>query len=326
MYNTIDWDIEFKTEGGKKYRLGMLAECEIVASVENLADTATIVLPEAYMNQVFDIGDKLPRGTSVTIKAGYNGKLENEFTGFIQDITTNDSSLKIICEDALYLFRQDVRDVELKPTSVKKITQLLIAQVDSSYALSCDFDINYEKFVIHQATAYDVLKKIAEETKANIYFDTENKTLHIHPPYVEKGGDVIYSMQVNVENSSLEYKRAQDRKVEVTVESTNIKGEVQSYTTGTTGGDKVTFRTGSVPAGELEKIAKAELIKRSFDGYTGSIDTWLVPFVKPTFSAVVRDEDYPYKTGRYYVVAVTTNVGPDGGKRKVELGVKLGNG
>ncbi|MBS1535308.1 MAG: hypothetical protein JST78_09540 [Bacteroidetes bacterium] len=321
----INWKIKFKTDG-VAYLLQTVEEVNIEASVDNLADIAVITLPDAVMNQVLDLQGKVKRGSEVLIQLGYDGELKTEFVGYVKDITTNDSSLKINCEDALFLFRKTVKNVQLKPTSVKKIAQLLVSQIDPTFVVKCDYDINYEKFIIHQATGFDVLKKIAEETKANIYFNTERKELHIHPPYIEKGGEVVYSMQVNIENSSLEYKKAEDRKVEVTVESTNLKGKIESYTTGTTGGDKVTLKLGCVSKIDLKKIADAELIRRSADMYEGTFDGWLIPTVKPTFSAKIIDDDYPDKTGVYYVVSVTTNMSASGIKRTIKPGVKLGNG
>lgn len=321
MYD-INWNIRFKTEG-ENYSLRTVESIDIECSVANLTDTAVITLPEAFMNQVFNIGKEVKRGSEVIIKAGYDGQLQTEFVGYVLDVVNSDNSLKINCEDALFLFRKKVADVELKPTSVPEIIQLLINQIDSSYKLVCDYTISYEKFVIHQATAYDVLKKIAEETKANIYFNTEKKELHIHAPYLEKGGEAIYSMQKNVENSSLEFKKAIDRKVEVTVEKTNLNGKVESYTAGTTGGDKITLKVGSVATADLKKIADAELIRRSADMYEGSFDTWAIPFVKPTYSAKIKDEDYPEQDGKYYVVAVTTSINENGFIRTVKPGIKL---
>lgn len=324
MYQ-MDWDIRFDNDG-KRYRLATLSECEIITSVDNLVDTATIDLPAAVFSQVLNIQDKLGRGTGVTIKLGYDGNLRTEFEGFINDITTNDSTLRIHCEDALFLFRKGVKDVELKPTNMKAIAQLLVDQVDSSFKVSCDYDISYEKFTIHQATAYDVLKKLQEESKANIYFDTEKKVLHIHPPYVEKTGEVKYSLHVNVEKTSLEYKRAIDKKVEVTVESTDVKGKKTSVTKGVTGGDKLTMRVGPMSKDQMEKIAEAALKRNNFDGYTGTFDTWLVPFVKPGYTAHIEDLDYPEKKGGYYVIAVTTKFGPAGAVRTITPGIKVVNG
>lgn len=318
----MDWNIEFHNQG-KRFKLGILAECEIECSVDNLADSATIVLPEAVMNQVLNIQEKISRGTKVLIQLGYDNKLETEFEGYIQEITTNDSTLKIICEDALFLFRVSVPDVELKPSSLKQIAQYLIDKIDPSFTLNCDYDISYEKFVIHQATGYDVLKKIQEETKANVYFDTTNKVLHIHPLYLEKAGIVRYSMQQNIEKSSLEYKLAIDKKIEVTIESTDTKGKVTSITAGTTGGDKINLKVGPMSTADMQKVANAALVKNSFNGYSGSFDGWLIPFVKPTYSARIEDADYPYKDGNYYVVSVKTNFSESGGVRTITPGIKL---
>jgi phage protein D len=321
------WQIKFR-ESGKVYSLQTVDSVTINESVDTLADTAEISLPEMVMNEVLNIGDKIKRGSEVKIKLGYDETLVQEFVGYVQDIVTRDSSLKIICEDALFLFRVGVKNEEFKMTSIKNVAQRVISQVNPEYRLVIDGygdDVFFEKFVIHQATGYDVLKKLAEESKANIYFNTDKKELHIHPPYLEKGGDVTYSMQVNVESSSLEYKKAIDRKLEVTVEMVNSKGKVESYTTGTTGGDKVTVKAQSpLSQSAMESRANAELIRRSADGYEGSLTGWLVPVVKPTYSAKIIDEDYPDKTGKYYVIGVTTEFNSSGGKRTVKLGVKVG--
>lgn len=321
MYN-IYWDVKFKTDG-VTYSLQTVSSIDIECSVDNLADTAVITLPEAVMNDVLNIGNEVKRGSEVVIKAGYNNIFRTEFVGYVKEVVTNDSSLKINCEDALFLFRKGVKDVVLKPTSVPAIAKYLVDQIDSSFKVVSDYTITYEKFVIHQATGYDVLKKLAEETKANIYFDTENKELHIHPPYLEKGGEVIYSMQRNIETSSLEYKKAEDRKFEITVEKTNAAGKVESFTVGTTGGEKITLKVGSVATADLKKIAEAELKRRSADMYEGTIDGWLIPFVKPTYSAKIKDADYPEKAGKYYVVGVTTSISESGGKRTIKPGIKL---
>lgn len=317
----IDWDIRFGKNG--EFRLGLLGECEVVSSVDNLVDIATIVLPATVMNSPLTPEGGIERGSEVVIKFGYNEDLKTEFVGFVREITTNDSSLKIHCEDALFLFRKGIPDVELKSVSLKEVAQYVVDNVDGSYTVDCDYSINYEKFTIQQATGYDVLKKLQEETKANVYFDTENKTLHIHPPYLEKGGEVIYSMQHNIETSSLEFKNKLDYKVEVTVEKTGVNGLVQQVTVGTTGGNKVLKKVGSTDDESLLKIANNILKRETAPGYEGSFDGWLIPFVKPTYSARIKDADYPDKTGWYYVKSVTTNISESGGIRTIVPGVKL---
>jgi len=326
MFFNLTWDIWFYNDKGE-FQLQTVKEIEVNSTVDNLVDTATITLPEAVLNYPLSVEEKIGRGTKVVIKYGYDTKNQTEFIGYVKEITTDNLSLKIECEDALFLFRRAVADVELKPTSVKKIANYLVSQIDPSFKVVCDdYDLDYEKFVIHQATGYDVVKKLQEETAANIYFDTAKKELHIHPPYAETGGDVIYSAQKNIRSISLEYKKKIDRKVEVTIESVGKDGKVQSYKTGTTGGESITRKVGSFDAAAIKKIAEAELLKRSADGYEGSVDTWLIPFVAPTYAASYTDSDYPAKDGKYYVVSVKTNISSSGGKRTVQFGIKLGNG
>ena len=321
MYYNLDWEIKFKT-GSKVYNLGMLLECEIEKNVENLADVAVITLPETVLNQALKVKDKIGRGSEVTIKTGYNGDLKTEFIGFVRDITT-DGSLKIQCEDALFLFRKGIKDKMLKPTSVKKIAEYVCSEIGEGYKVVVEGDLAYEKFVIHQATGYDVLMKLQEETKYNIYFNTEKKELHIHPPFTEKGGYVIYCMQKNIEKSSLEYKKAIDRKLEVTVESIQKNGTVKTAKSGNTGGDTVTLKVGQMSEADAKKIAEAEVLKRSSDMYEGSFDTWLIPYCEPTYSAKIVDFDYSEQSAIYYVKATKVNISSSGGVRTITPGIKL---
>ncbi len=319
----IEWNIQFNTDG-RRYKLALLSEVEIVSSVNNLADTATIVLPEYILNKPLNLEGKIRRGSQVIIDLGYNDNLQREFTGYVTDIIVSDGSIKIRCEDALFLFRKPVADKQLKNTDIKQIANYLCAQIGDGYTVNCDYGITYEKFTIRQADAYDVLKKIQQETHANIWFDTENKVLHIHPAYLEKTGEVKYSMQRNVETSSLEYKDKSRRKFEVVIESTGVSGKVTKVSVGTTGGDKFTMKVGAMPKASLQKLAENILNKRKADKYEGSFDTWLIPVCKPGYSAIIEDEDYPDKTGRYYVESVTTKLSASGGVRTITPGIKLG--
>ena len=321
MYYNLDWEIKFKT-GSKVYNLGMLLECEIEKNVENLADVAVITLPETVLNQALKVKDKIGRGSEVTIKTGYNGDLKTEFIGFVRDITT-DGSLKIQCEDALFLFRRGIKDKMFKTTSVKQIADYVCSEIGEGYKVICDYDLNYEKFVIHQATGYDVLQKLQEETKANVYFNTEKKELHIHPPFTEKGGYVIYCMQKNIEKSSLEYKKAIDRKFELTIEKTKKDGTVVTEKIGQSGGETKTLKVGSLDAKSVKMRAEAEFKEFASDRYEGSFDTWLIPYCEPTYSAKIVDFDYPEQSAIYYVKATKVNISSSGGVRTITPGIKL---
>ena len=319
MYS-LDFDI---TIGG--YRLTMLESVTVKAGVENLADTAVVVLPATVYNKALEIEGKIKEGDAVAIRFGYDTDLSElpvEFEGYVESISTDDSSIKIQCEDELYNYRKDLTDKVFTDATVKEIMEHVNREL-GGFDLSCDYDFKYDKFTLYNATGFNVLKKIQEETRANIYL--KGRTLHIHPQYAETGGTVIYDFAVNIEKSELKYRDARTRKFICTIEGTDAAGKTVKVTKGTPGGDKFNLKIPGVSDRvTLERRADEELKIRSYTGYEGSITGWLVPYVEPAWVAEIRDADYEYKTGKYYVVAVETSFSSAGGKRKVTLGKKIG--
>lgn len=304
------------------FRLGMLDKVEIHRSVELLADTATIVLPGSEYNKALDVESLIKRGDPVSISIGYEETgLREEFRGWIQRISTDDGSITIECEDDLYKFRKSLPNEELKAVTLESLLKKVISGIGESYKLDCTYSWTYEKFVINTATGYDVLKKVQEESGADIYLSDD--TLHVHAPAEAVGDDVFYNFSLNVEECDLTYRKAEDRKVQVVVKATMPDGTVKEIETGTTGGDKVEIRCATSDEASMKQRGETEVKRLSFDGYDGNITTWLIPYCKPGDTAELRDEDYPEKDGRYFVQAVTTEFSRDGGKRTVELGFRL---
>ena len=74
---------------------------------------------------------------------------------------------------------------------------------------------------------------------------------------------------------------------------------------------------------ELAALAQAELKRHSYDGYSGKIQTFLVPFAAPGMLAELEDEVYAYRNGRYYIESVETTFGTPGARRSIEIGIKV---
>lgn len=316
----MDFDITIGS-----FRLTTLESVVVTCSVENLADTATITLPGAAYNRALEIESKIKEGDPVRIRFGYDANLQElpvEFEGYVESIATDDGSIKINCEDEIYKFRKDLKNVVLSSVSVKQLLEHVIKEL-GGFELSCDYDFKYDKFTIYEATGFDVLKKVQEETRANIYL--KGKTLHVHPQYAEIGKEVICDFAVNIEKSELKYKDARKRKFIATIEGTDAKGKTVKVTKGTPGGDKFTLKLPGVSdKATLERRAEEELKIRAYSGYEGNFTGWLLPRIEPTDVVELRDADYEYKTGKYYVVAVATTFAAGGGSRKVTIGKKIG--
>ena len=307
-----------------KYRLGIVDSVTIKRSVETLSDTAIIVLPGSCANKTLDVESKLKEGDEVTISLGYNNDLKMEFKGYLNTIQTNDGSITLECEDSIWLFRKELADKEHKSISVKSLLQKVVQEVDGKFSVSCDYDFAYDKFVIKDATAYDVLKKIQEETRANIYFS--GNVLHCHPQYSEITNEtpVRYDFSVNVEKSNLKYKSEKDRKYFVEVEGIPSSGKRVTVTFGTMGGDKRNIKVYGVTDKEsLLKRAKEELSTLVYTGFEGNFTGWLIPYCEPAYKIELRDDDYPEKNGNYYVVATEVKFSSSGGERTVTIGKKI---
>lgn len=317
MYD-ISWQI---TIG--KFELKMLDSVKIIRSVEKLSDTADIVLPGSCFNKAIEIEQKIKRGDKILIMAGYDGNLVKEFAGWLEAISTDDGSITLRCEDDIFVFRKPVPDKEFVKPSALDVLKYVCGKV-GVHKISSSYKFSYDKFVIKGATGYDVLKKIQEECRANIYM--QDGTLHIHPQYKEitNTEPVKYSFQVNIEKSELEYKDARDRVVEVVVEGKGRDGKVIRQTAGSTGGDQVTIKIDGVSdVATLKAVAEEQLKIKSYTGYSGSFTGWLLPYCNAGYKISIKDDDYTIKDGSYYVTEVETSISSSGGSRKVSLGMKL---
>jgi hypothetical protein len=328
------YSIRYKITIGK-YALRLVDSVTITKSVENLADTAVIVAPGAYINKSLQLEGKVKEGDPVEIRLGYDDDNPPlEFKGYLSSIATDDSAVRLECEDALYLFKKPLKDVEHKNIGVKALLQKLVDEVNAAnkkdgaatgYTVKCDYEFTWEKFVLYRATAFDVLKKVQDETKANIYFSGD--VLHVHPQYSEPAGSgkpVVYDVARNIEKSSLKYVPLKNKKIEVEVTATLPDGKQKKVSYGVTGGTKKAVALGSADEASMKSRAEQEYNLFAYDGYEGSFTGWLVPYVEPGYRATLRDRDYPEKEGTYYVVAVETKLSSAGGERTVTVGKKVG--
>lgn len=314
------WNIKI----ADKYELAMVESIKTDRSVEKLSDTAEIVLPATAYNKALDIESKIGRGDAIEIWFGYDMHYTDHFTGYIENISVDGENLIISCEDDLFQYRKDLPDKELNNVSVTQILDY-VHQTITGFTVKCDYDFTYDKFIIKNATGYDVLKKIQEEAKPNIYM--KDSVLHIHPQYAETFGTVVYDFAINIdeEGTDLTYKKAEDRKLLVTVESKDAQGKVIRIEEGSTGGEKMTIKVSGVSTeSSLRQIAQAALERKVYTGYDGQMYGWLIPYCDAGYKAIVRDAEYEYKNGIYYVVQVVTEFSENsGGGRTVYLGKKL---
>lgn len=299
------------------YRIGTVAEVKVRKSVERLSDEASIVLPGRYAGDLLDVEDRLSMGDTVSIKLGYGSNLQEEFTGYLKAIRTDDGSCTLECEDELWQMRKDVPDKVYQNITCEKLLKEVCG-----CPVSCDYAFTWDTFTVKNATAYDVLKKVQEEIKADIYF--KGGTLHVHPQYKEVGKTVVYNPAVNIESSSLKWRRADERSYLIEVEGIGRDGKRITVQEGRTGGDKRSVKVyGVTDKASLKARAQEELTRLVYTGYEGSIMGWLTPYCEPTYKVRLKDIEHPDREGEYYCVSTDVSFSEGGGKRTITIGKKL---
>ncbi|MEZ0611971.1 hypothetical protein ACAW74_25890 [Fibrella sp. WM1] len=308
------------------YKLSAVESVTIETSVEQIADFCRISLPTKQHNKAFAIEDKIKRGDRVTVALGYDGYPVTEFIGYVTALKPN-APFVIECEDGAYGLRKPIADKQFKKVSLVTILMYIVSQVKktgSKLELVCDTKgVRYESFTIVNATALQALSSLKESSGLAIY--VRGDKLHCHLRYTEKLGEAHYDFSRNVEESDdLEFVRAEDVKVKIQIigggKKSKAKGEA-----GVDGGEKITLKRPNIESQKaLNRIAAEELKKHSFDGYRGSLKTWLIPFVGIGYTAHLVDPDYPNRSGRFYVSSVKTEFSAQtGGRRTVGLGLRL---
>lgn len=305
-----------------RYRLRMVDSVKVKHSVEQLSDTATVTLPAMVEGTALRVESKLNVGDAVSIMLGYDDSLQTEFKGYLKAINTDGGNLTLECEDALYLFDKKVDDVELTGISMKALLEKVVRQIDASFTVQTEFEFTWDKFVFYHATARDILKKVQDETRANIWFD--GQTLHVQPQYAQASGKmVLFDFSRNIESSNLKYRKKEDKKVEVELTVNTPEGRKEKLTIGASGGKSIKKEVFGITVEQARKIAENEHSIWCYDGYEGSFTGWLVPFVEPGDAVRLIDADYPNKEGVYYVTGTEISFSKDGGKRSVSLGRRL---
>lgn len=334
----MDYDIQIGS-----YKVETLKSVRIIRSVEQLSDTATIELPGSLINEALDVESKIKRGDAVSIKLGYRQMgLRTEFNGYLKTIKTDNTKIILECEDELFLWDVALKNEQLTNVSLKtllhKVTQQVnrmraryvaleggsVQQIPANYKVLCDYDFTYSKFTISHATGLDVLKKVQEETKANIFFDGE--FLIVTPMYSNNswsGVTVKYDMSVNVISSELKYVKASDKKIKAITKYTDASGKMHKSEVGVDGGVKIEKVLTSSDSASLKQAAESEYNLWCYDGYEGSLTGWMLPYCQPTDVAEIRDRAQQYKNGRYYIVATEVDFSNGGGRRKITIGKKM---
>lgn len=313
------------TIGG--YRLGGVNEVKITRSIYELAARAVVKVPvTAVLKQKgtpparVETAKAIKRGDRVVIKLGYDSAPREEFRGYVRNINLT-TPVEIECEDEFYKCRE--RKVKLKGGTTTLADILKLCGLTAAYAET----LTLKNFAIvgkSSPTVAQVLAKLRTDYGLNIFFDLAGK-IYACRAFRVVGDTVKYELRRNViKDDQLKYHKKEDVKIEIKAICIKRDGSRIEATKGDKEGTERTLYFYDVESvQELTTLVEQELQRHSYDGYEGTIETFLVPFAAPTMVASITDPVYGEKNGDYYIEGVETTFGRGGARRKIEIGLKL---
>lgn len=301
-----------------------ITSVEIDQSITEISSTARIVIPRFYkqLDNKYPL-DFIRSGDQVTIEFGYEETGINvEYRGYVREISA-DIPLEITC-DQLYPLRQNNIVKSYKSVTLR---QLLTDVIQGTFIKSVECpDVQLGKYIIDNASTYQILDKIKEEF--GFYAKLIGDVLTVGFAWDWNVGFTaahVYDKQNNVKSSDLRYRMADEFNVRVRVKIRNKKSTEAYVEVGSKDKD-ATVHTIEYAADSEEvakKIAEARLKKAVYTGYTGDITGFGFPITKAGDSIQIIDRREPYRDGTYLIEKVTITYSSAGISRKNELAFKI---
>ena len=305
-----------------------ISEVEIIKSIEELSDTATIKMPSKFIvrqnGEEKLVENALKVGDKVSIKLGYEEKYEGvEFTGFVVSIGSK-IPLEIKCEDAMWLLRRkNITHAFNDKTPLKTILQKVVENTEIELSDKIP-DVEVEKFIIRNANGTQVLQKLKEHLALSIYLDSEGKLYAGLEQLNNLHKEAIYDLNYNLVENNLEYKTAEQKRLRIKYTYMDSKNKKKSVEVGDKDGELRTFHTSIISdEKKMEEMAHAEMQKLKYDGFEGSVKSFLIPFSTNGMTAVIKDKEHPNREGKYFIKKVVTSFGSNGARREISISNKL---
>lgn len=309
---------------------------QIDKSVQVLTNTAKVELPREFKNAVDEAGKPIDihgksilnfinRGDSIKIEFGYDGDLQTEFDGYINKIGA-DFPLILECEDEMFQLKKATKVTKFVQSG--KLIDILKAVIPESYTIECDADYTIGKWLIQNATPYQVLEELREKAGLRSYFKNP-KTLCVGMLVDFKpDASYDYNFSENVRRGTdLKFERKESKPLYITVESRQRNGEILKYSVGEKGGTEKNVKLfPNMTKDELKVWAEKQQKSASFDGFEGTLNGWCYPRTLPGQAVNIYRPYYKdrHQDGRYFIESITTTVnGSEGIKRANKLSYKL---
>ncbi len=289
---------------------------------KKLVDTCVIRLPRRYKSS--NLTEVIKEGDEVNVRLGYNGRLYDEFAGYIIKIGCN-TPVEMECEDRMYKLKR--ASVKAKSWKTVKLRDIIAYLVPGSVVEVNDISLsNYTiKGLINTAK---ILESLKDQYNLDIYYRPDGK-LYVGIGYWETqkvNTAINYNTQLNVVSQDLKFRRGDAVRVKVKMMSHQPNGKVIKYEFGDPDGEVRSHQEYNMSLDDMKKIAETRIAMFKFDGLEGSMQAFGEPFIRHGQAVTIHDPLQPDHDGTYLTDAVNTTFGTGGFRRDIYLGKKVSNG
>lgn len=303
-------------------------------SVDNICDTATFIIPALcrlydksnhYSNiptsdntgNYFKVGDK------VEIYAGYDGKNDLQFKGFISKINFT-IPLKVDCEGYSYQLKKNHFNKSFGKTTVKDVLNYIITGTDIKISEKMSNRINFEAHSFKNKTGFQVLEFLKEKYLLTVFFEYDKLYVGLVATY--KPIVVKHRLHWNVIDSEALFfstytgsivliegvsRRADGTLLKVKASNNPNPGTVKQV--------KMPYKLKA----DLQLAANRAQDIENQKGFTGEIITFLKPFVRPGMTTMIIDKKFEERNGSYFIESVDGSFGTGGGRQKIGISFRL---
>lgn len=301
---------------------------EIEQSITEFDTKCVIKLPRNMVKK----GDKgvtdfIHKGDKVLIELGYNGLYFEEFNGFI-DVIGSDTPLSIECANEWFLFKKNKLNKSFPAATLKEVLSYAFA----GFAIDCP-DVRLGKFLITNASSYEVAKGLKDSTGFVAKLDVQNKKLSCYWAFDMKApkmhtyvfgtrneklisGLISQKLFPNVKKNDLKFERKDDLKIQIEAIAPKVNGKKMKVTVGSKepNAEKRTRNYGYEikTEAELKAAAEKDLAKWKYDGYRGGTITGFgTPRTEAGDSLKLIDPENPEREGTYLIEKVVKRYNAD---------------
>lgn len=311
-----------------------VTEASFSSSWRLFTDTGEMTLPHKFTRdqKVVFVGENniFKKGDFVEVFAGYFPNKEKIYEGYLTKVKPA-IPVELTFEDAAWLLKQTNITIAFEKVTLK---ELLRACLDE--AISKADDVLRDKLVKVEFEAVDavlgtfritnvnliqVLEELQKTYALTSYF--RGHTLYVGLAYNAGGSRHVFEFRRNIIADDLEYLKEDEKRFKIKAISMledNSKIEIEI---GDPSGETRTITKYNLDEKELREAATREAERLRYEGYRGSFDTFIEPFVRHGDEIELIDPVQPEKNGVYYAEAVDAEIGINGYFQTIKLGAKV---